>query len=337
MSPHTVRLFGSPWSSPAWIKTNHNVAYGGFIIGQPGGRYYKIFARYFVKFIQEYAKNHITIWGITVENEPGAGFDKNYYSNSLGFNGSLERDFVKLDLGPELHAHGYTSDKFKVMIYDDNVQNQIGKIEDFVSAVLSDKEAEKYVSGIAYHWYADSDRTELERLHHKFPNQFILGTEGCELHRPRLGDWTIGEKYANSIIRDLNHFSAGWTDWNIALDPLGKPHWNYPDNPYLNSPVIVNASSQEYYKQPTFYVMGHFSKFIVPDSVRIHHLTSSDIETNALANVSIVAIERPDRAVVLTILNENLHSVQFRLSDPLNGHAKISVPANALQTFIWYS
>lgn len=121
VSPHNVKYYGSPWSSPAWMKTNNEINHGGLLHGEPGGKYYKIWAKYFVRFIEEYTKHKVNIWGITLENEPGAGFNPNHPWNALGFNSTIERDFIKLDLGPELHAHGYTNDKLKVMIYDDQL------------------------------------------------------------------------------------------------------------------------------------------------------------------------------------------------------------------------
>src|SRR5690625_3414656 len=102
VSPHKMKYFGSPWSAPAWMKTNNELNHGGFLKGHPGEKYYKMFAKYFVKFLKEYEKNQVPIWGITIENEPGAGFDPHFHWNSLGLNATLERDFIKLDLGPEL-------------------------------------------------------------------------------------------------------------------------------------------------------------------------------------------------------------------------------------------
>ena len=117
-------------------------------MGEPGGKYNKLWAKYLVKFLDEYAKQNVSIWGITVQNEPEAGFMDSFPWNSLALNYSLERDFIKLDLGPELHKHGYTKDKLAVMIHD----GQLPLAKKFVAGVLEDKDAAKYVSGIAFHW-----------------------------------------------------------------------------------------------------------------------------------------------------------------------------------------
>lgn len=144
------------------------------------------------------------MWGLTVENEPGAGFNPKYKWNSLGFNASLERDFIKMDLGPELHKHGYTKDKLKLMTYDDQLTNFYA----FNKVILSDKEAAKYVSGIAFHWYQTTaqNRININELFKVFKGYFALATEACEewhgkAHHVSLGNWATFDRYADDIIK----------------------------------------------------------------------------------------------------------------------------------------
>src|SRR2546426_2859511 len=119
VSRYGVKFFGSPWSSPAWMKNNSQINHGGVLIGNPGGPYYQTWAEYFVKFLDAYKANDIEFWGLTVENEPKAGYDPNYGFNSMGFTAETERDFIKLNLGPTLEKAGYGADKIKIMIQDD--------------------------------------------------------------------------------------------------------------------------------------------------------------------------------------------------------------------------
>ena len=72
-SKREVKLFGSPWSAPAWMK-NSNSTVGGQLIGLAGNKYHKTWAEYFVKFLEAYKNNGIKLWGVTVENEPIAGY-----------------------------------------------------------------------------------------------------------------------------------------------------------------------------------------------------------------------------------------------------------------------
>lgn len=74
-----------------------------------------------------------------------------------------------------------------------------------------------------------------------------------------LGSWQRGEMYAKNIIENLSHWVSTWIDWNIALDMTGGPNW-IKNN--VDAPIIVNATADEFYKQPIFYVLGHFSKYV---------------------------------------------------------------------------
>lgn len=207
-SPYQLKFFGTCWSPPAWMKTNGQLHHGGLLKGAPGGRYYKLFAQYLVRFFEQYHKENITFWGLTVENEPQMGFYPNYTFNSLGLNATLERDFVKLDLWPALNRSGFGG-ALQLMIYDDDLVTMDGKttIESFVETVLEDSEANRYVSGIGYHWYAGpkADKGMLERLARKFPTKFLLPTEASEMWHGqkvhvRLGDWATFDRYAVDII-----------------------------------------------------------------------------------------------------------------------------------------
>jgi glucosylceramidase len=112
-----------------------------------------------------------------------------------------ERDFVKLNLGPTLEKAGFNSSKLKVMIYDENTYNP--RMIEWADTILSDKDAAKWVSGIAFHWYLNTEKTgeTLDTLHQKFPQFFLLNTEACILTHPIIGNWTWAERYAFDIIR----------------------------------------------------------------------------------------------------------------------------------------
>ena len=169
------------------MKTNKALDRGGQLIGVPGGKYYKLFAQYFVRFVQEYEKHQVPIWGITVENEPHMGYDPRFMkwvANSLGLHAAQERDFVKLDLGPAMHQAGYAN--LSIMILDDNIDDIVGDMMDYVTPILEDSEAAKYVAGIGFHWYnnqpvnGSDKRPILSKVAEKFPSKFLLSTEACE-------------------------------------------------------------------------------------------------------------------------------------------------------------
>lgn len=102
---------------------------------------------------------------------------------------------------------------------------------------------------------------------------------------------------------------------------------------FVDAPIIINATSQEYYKQPFFYALGHFSKFLLRDSVRIHQTVRNTDE----ANILVTSFQRPDGAIVVTILNKQAHGIIAQIHDPQNGYVDLNVKAESLQTLIWYN
>ena len=328
VSKTPIKLFGSPWSSPDWMKTNHNMSGKGSIKGQPGEIIYKAWAKYFVKFVQEYEKNGLQIWGLTAQNEPSDGFIADFPFQCLGFSPELQRDFIAKDLGPALKQAGL--ERVKLMILDD----QRVFLPYWAEKVLYDQSAAQYVSGIAVHWYMDFivPPEALDRTYEQFgQNFFMLNTEACEgdlLNKNRsvlLGSWYRAERYLQDIMQDLRHKVSGWVDWNIALDMSGGPNWRNGAN---DSPIIINAARNEFYKQPMFYAMGHFSKFVVPGSKMVHiHNKPKDID--------MIAFLRPDNSVVSVLGNYDYSEKFFTLYDSNTGYLNGKILPKSFITLTW--
>ncbi|NWI61420.1 GLCM Glucosylceramidase, partial [Calyptomena viridis] len=299
MSKQPLSLCASPWTSPTWMKTSESYVGKGTLKGQAGDRYHKTWANYFVRFLDEYAKHNVTFWAVTAENEPTAGLINNYPFQCLGFTAEQQRDFIARDLGPALanssHHH------VQLIILDDNRLH----LPHWAKVVLEDEEAARYVDGIGIHWYLDfigPIQDTVLPTHELFPDYFILATEasiGAYFWERDviLGCWDRGNQYSHSILLNLNHFVTGWTDWNLALDLEGGPNWV---KNYVDSPVIVDSSEGIFYKQPMFYHLGHFSKFIPEGSQRVGLIPSKESKKTDLEYTALV---RPDGAVVVVVLN----------------------------------
>ncbi|XP_015795452.1 glucosylceramidase [Tetranychus urticae] len=327
-----LKLLGSAWSPPGWMKTNNNITGSGFLKGSPGGPYYKAWAKYYVKFLEAYAKEGIDFWGITTQNEPTQAIvHQEFFYNCLGLTPQQLRDFVKLDLGPVLRDAGYGTDKLQVLLHDD--------IRDFLpsytEAVLNDTEAASYVTGIGYHWYKNGLEDFYENLnlvHSNFPNHFLFSTEACEgfarfsTERAQLGNWTRAETYAVDIIEDLNRFTTGWLDWNLALNTQGGPSW--AEN-WTDGLILVDASKATYYRNPMFYSLGHFSKFIPPNSVYIGHEVQGDSQ-----GVYVAAFIDPSDQMVMVILNTNDSPVDLIIEKFTSVSVPIAMDAHSIRTLI---
>lgn len=328
LAQRPVSLFASPWTSPTWLKTNGAVNGKGSLKGQPGDIYHQTWARYFVKFLDVYAEHKLHFWAVTAENEPSAGLLSGYPFQCLGFTPEHQRDFIARDLGPALanSAHRDT----RLLILDD----QRLLLPHWAQVVLADPEAAKYVHGVAVHWYLDflaPAKATLGETHRLFPDIMLFASEACVGSKfweqsVRLGSWDRGVQYSHSIITNLLYHVAGWTDWNLALNPEGGPNWV---RNFVDSPIIVDIAKDTFYKQPMFYHLGHFSKFIPEGSQRVGLLAS---QKNSL---DVVALTRPDGSAVVVVLNRSPKDVPLTIEDPGVGFVETLSPGHSIHTYLW--
>ncbi|TNN72953.1 Glucosylceramidase [Liparis tanakae] len=310
------------------MKTNGALIGKGSLKGRAGGKEHKTWAQYYIRFLEEYAKYNLTFWALTTGNEPSAGQISNYSFQALGFTPEEQRDWVALDLGPALHASSHP--RTHVLILDDNRL----LLPHWAKVVLNDIHAGRFIHGVAVHWYMDGlvpAEISLGATHHLYPEYYLFATEACAGWSPldrgvKLGSWDRAEQYAHDILGDLNHYVVGWTDWNLALDQTGGPNWV---KNFVDSPVIVDAQRDVFYKQPHFYSMAHFSKFLWEGSQRVGVASSQNTALEYSAFV------RPDGSVVLVILNRSSSVIQFEVEDLAVGYVSSTAPAHSLLTLAW--
>ncbi|GMR50835.1 hypothetical protein PMAYCL1PPCAC_21030, partial [Pristionchus mayeri] len=296
-----LRLFASPWSPPAWMKTNGQMKGGGKLRGEVDGPYYVTWANYFVKFFEAYLNEGISFWAVTPQNEPTTGAQPDYEWQTMYFDAKGESNFVKNNLSPALKSSPATKELI-IMGLDD----QRWYLPSWADVLLEDQETASLIDGIAVHWYEDPvfPVSALTHTHEKHPDKFILSTEACQGwadrqgRGPSLGNYTRGEDYAHSIIEDLNNWVGGWVDWNIALNTQGGYSWFMN---FVDSPIIVETNTDEFLKQPMYYVMAHFSKFLKPGT-RVVKISLPDHLTEKVEAVGAVLV---DGKRYVTILNRD--------------------------------
>ncbi|XFA98976.1 glycoside hydrolase family 30 beta sandwich domain-containing protein [Candidatus Izemoplasma sp. B36] len=289
---HKIKLLASPWSPPAWMKSNKEMNNGGYLLPE----YYETWARYYVKFIDAFKKNDLEIEYITVQNEPAAV----QVWDSCIYTAEEERDFVKDYLGPILHEK-YPD--VKILIWDHNRDIIVHRAD----TVLKSKEAREHVWGTGLHWYVSEAFENLTKVHDLHPDKHILFTEGCIEGGVHLNDHTTGERYARNMIGDFNNYCEGYLDWNLTLNEQGGP--NHVGN-YCDAPIITDTIKKEIIFNSSYYYIGHFSKYVKPNSKRIF----SNLESDELKHVSFLT---PENEVVTIILNqtENKYNVKINIAD----------------------
>lgn len=312
-----IKLFASPWSPPAFMKDNNNMLRGGKLMP----KYYQSWANYFVRFIQEYEKAGVPVWGVTVQNEPMA---RQVWESCI-FTAEEERDFLKYYLGPTLWKNGYREKK--IIVWDHNRDLMPYRAD----VIFSDPEASMYAWGIGFHWYEDWSGGKkmfdnVRNVHECYPEKHILFTEGTvESFVPNhYSYWPNAEKYATSMIYDFNSGASGWTDWNILLDEQGGP--NHVGN-FCFAPMHGDTRTGELFITPAYYYLGHFSKFIRPGA---HRLSSSPSRSNLLAT----SFRNSDGGLVTVVLNTSDSPVSYLLLCA-DGMASIQIPSHAIQSITY--
>lgn len=322
LSSKSIKLFTSPWSAPAWMKSNNEFYGQGYLLGE----YYQVWADYFARFFEEYSKFGLNFWALTAQNEPVDGRVPGFPFNCMGWTSENQSIFVGLNLGPTLQAKGFGD--VKIMIMDD----QRNYLPEWAETVLANPDANPYVSGIGVHWYQNfiAPPSVLTTTHEMFPDRFILATEACEGTFPKetvvLGAWDRLESYATDIIENMNNWAVGWVDWNLALDEGGGPNWS--EN-FVDSPIIVNNTIDEFYKQPMFYAMGHFSKYVPENSIRVN----IDILNDTTLIGTAFVLPDGNRAVV--ILNQSDDDKTIILNDAERGALEIPCEARSMHTILY--
>ena len=278
-----LTLFASPWSAPAFMKTTNNMLKGGSLLPE----YADSWARYFTKFIAAYEQEGIPVWGITVQNEPMA----TQTWESMLYTAEEERDFLKNHLGPTMHKAGY-ADK-KIIVWDHNRDMMAYRAH----VIFDDPEASKYAWGMGFHWYEtwagfEPMHRNVAAVAEAYPDKPLLLTEAAveKFDPTRYQHWPNAERYGNAMINDLNNGSVGWTDWNMLLDETGGP--NHVGN-LCFAPLHADTRTGELIYTPSYYYIGHFSRFIRPDARRVGAVSSRSIlqatsflnEDNTLATV----------------------------------------------------
>jgi len=303
------KLFATPWSPPAWMKTNGEMNHGGKLKPE----YRQAWADYFVRYVQAYDQAGVNLWGLTMQNEPEANSP---WDNCL-YSPAEQRDFIRDYLGPTLkHAH---LQKVKIMAWDHNRDDMV----EYADEVYADPAASRYVWGTAYHWYSDGAFQNMAMHHDAWPEKPMLSTESCQDFGPHLGEWTPGERYGSAIINDLNRWSVGWVDWNLVLDLTGGP--NHANN-FCSAPIIADTKNDRLLFQSTYYYLGHFARYIRPGARRI--LCSS-----SQAGMEAVACVNPDGKLAVVVQNRNQEAIKFNLKSRHTA-TPLTLPGHAIATYL---
>jgi len=326
-----IKILGSPWSAPAWMKTNNNIR-GGALKKEC----YDVYARYLVKYIQAYKKQGVTIDAISVQNEPLNS--KN--TPSMQWLWSEEADFIKSNLGPALVKEGL---KTKIILFDHNLDRI-----DYPLAMLNDPDVSKYTDGSGFHHYG-GDMGAMSIIHLARPDKNIYFTEQMVVERPGDKNINISDQVKRLIIGTTRNWSKNVILWNLAADPKNDPHTDNGGCSMCQGAITIEGDIIS--RNIAYYTVAHASKFVRPGSVRIASTFSGDKSVSltedeehpgikratVIENTSVlpnVAFRTPDGKIVIIVVNDTWSVNSFRIQyRGMTAGFKLS--PGAVGTYVW--
>jgi glucosylceramidase len=190
-----IKILGSPWSAPAWMKITGNVK-GGSLKPECYGAY----AKYFAKYVQGMKAQGIHIDAITAQNEPLN--EKNTPSMAMS---TLEQSaFIKGHLGPTFMAAGINT---KILLFDHNCNHP-----DYAMEILNHPQANPWADSSAFHLY-EGKITAMSTVHDAFPDKNLYFTEYMAVEKVDKPKLMIGEHVSGTVIGALRN----WRRRNVVL------------------------------------------------------------------------------------------------------------------------
>jgi glucosylceramidase len=299
-----LRIMGSPWSAPVWMKTN-----GSSVGGNLQPQYYSAYAAYFVKYIQAMQANGIRIDAVTPQNEPQHGGN----NPSLVMSAVQQAEFIKNHLGPAFQQAGLNT---KIIVWDHNCDNP-----GFPITVLNDPGAKQYIDGAAFHLYA-GDVGALSQVHDAHPDKNLYFTEqwtGSNGTFPVDLNWHL----KHVIIGSMRNWSRIALEWNLASDPAWQPHTPGGCS-QCRGALIIDGNKVS--RNVSYYIVAHASRFVPPGSVRLG--------SNTISQLPNVAFRTPEGKTALIVLNESADLQSFNISAD-GKWITASLQGGTVGTFVW--
>lgn len=309
-------LFASPWSPPAWMKTKKAYNYGRIRMEE---KVLEAYANYFVKFVQEYEKQGVSVTQVHVQNEPMA--DQKF--PSCLWSGENMRDFIKGYLGPAFEAAGLSTEVWLGTINGPFIDILMGGMsapfsehyDQFANTILSDEKARDYITGVGLQW---GGKHVMEQIAASYPELRYAQTES------ECGDgqnaWEFMEYIFNQMWIYFRHGAERYTYWNMALQDGGISTWGWTQN----SLCTIDPESRELKLQPEFYLMKHLSHFVKKGA---HVLSTKGRWTS-----NTIAFENPDGSIILVVGSNMNHDREFTF---VHGEKNFSatIKAHSIHTF----
>lgn len=321
----SLRIMGTPWTPPRWMKvsdTSSKTAYNSWTGGHLNPDYYQDYAQYFVKWIKAFATQGINIYSITPQNEPlNAG-----NSASCLMYWDEERDFVKTALGPAFAANGITT---KIFAFDHNYNyDNVASQQQYPLNIYNDSDAAQYFAGAAYHDYGGTN-DELTVIHNAAPGKDLVFSETS------IGTWNDGQNLSTRLLADMENVALGTVNqwctgvivWNLMLDENRGPNRDGGCQTCYGA-VDINADYTTMTRNSHYYIIAHMGAVVKQDAVRIgtKGFTASGLTYSAFQNT--------DGSYALVMSNNSSEERTVTVDDGSH-HFTATIPANSVVSLGW--
>ncbi len=301
----SIKIMGSPWSPPVWMKNNKDTR-GGNLLPE----YYGSYATYFIKYIHEMRRQGIRIDAVTVQNEPLHPGN----NPSLQMLAPEQALFVRDYLGPAFKKAGITT---KIIIYDHNADRP-----DYPIQILNDTAARKFIDGSAFHLYGGKI-VALADVHKAHPDKNLYFTEQW-IGAPGNFAGDIPWHVENLIIGASRNWCKTVLEWNLASDAQYQPHTDRGGCDKCLGAITIDKDRVT--RNPAYYIIAHAAKFVRIRSLRI--------QSNLLEGLPNVAFKTASGKKVLIVLNSSKEGKAFAIQYK-GSSAVTQLPAGAVATYVW--
>lgn len=321
-----IKILGSPWTPPRWMKVNNLTdlqPFNSWTSGHLNPIYYQDYATYFVKWIKAMKDKGITVNAVTPQNEPLNRGN----SASLFMGWDEQRDFVKTALGPKLEESGLN---VKIYLFDHNYNyDNMSDQKDYVTKIYDDHQAASYAAGAAFHNYG-GNRSELNNVHDKYPDKELIFTETS------IGTWNEGRNLSIKLMEDMEEVALGTVNnwcravivWNLMLDNDLGPNRDGGCQTCYGAVDIERSDYKTITRNSHYYIIGHLSSVVKPSSTRIG--TSGYTATG----LTYSAFENIDGTYALVLMNNTNEAKKITISDGTNSFT-YNVPVKSVVSYLW--
>lgn len=321
-----LKIMGSPWTPPKWMKVNNLndlQPYSSWTSGQLNPVFYDDYADYFVKWIEAFKDHGLDIYSVTPQNEPlNRGNSASLY---MGWEEQLA--FVKNHLTPKFKD---AKVKAKVYLFDHNFNyDNMDDQREYPVKIYDGGIDDEVVAGAAYHNYG-GDKSELLKIHEKYPNKELIFTETS------IGTWNDGHNLETRLIEDMrevalgtvNNWSKGVIVWNLMLDSDRGPNRDGGCQTCYGAVDISKSDYKTITRNSHYYIIGHLSSVVKPGAIRIGTTGFNDL------GFHFSAFENTDSTYAVVLLNSNSSSKKITIDDGTN-HFTYDVPPKSVVSYRW--